>query len=134
MFFFFFGHDNGAAGAFKEAVKAENATYETIAARIGVSHGAIKKFVAGRPPSGDLLKKLISGFPPDRGLKILIAHLNDEIDRAGMDTDELHVIKKSPNTYVIDHLAQLVAKDSTRITEVVEMIGRWEKQGTEKTP
>lgn len=125
MFFFFFS--SGAAEAFKEAAKAEGATYDELAKRIGVSRGTIAKFVSGRPLTAELLGKFVKGFPPEYGKKILLGHLNDEVKRAGMDQGKFQVIEKSPHSYVLNNLAQLLTEDSNRLADVVALIDRWEK-------
>ena len=126
MFFFYFS--TGAAEAFKEAAKAEGATYDQIAKRIGVSRGTIAKFVSGRTLTDELLGKLVKAFPPEHGKKILLGHINDEVKRVGMDPSKLQIIEKSPHSYVLENLARLLAEDSNRLTDIVQLIDTWEKK------
>lgn len=128
MFFFYFS--TGAAEAFKEAAKAEGATYEDVAKRIGVSRGTIAKFVSGRPLTDELLGKIVKGFSPEHGKKILLGHLNDEVKRAGMDPAKFQVIEKSPHSYVIENVARLLTEDSSRLTDLVSLIDTWEKKSS----
>lgn len=129
MFFFFFTSD-GAAEAFKAAAKAEGVSYEVIAKRIGVSRGTITKFLAGRPLTDELLRKLVHAFPNEHGKKILIGHLRDEVERAGLDTSGFQVIERSPHSYILENLARLLAEDSRRLPDVVALIDSWEKSHT----
>jgi len=134
MFFFRFngGASSGAAEAFKQAAKAEGVTYDEVAKKIGVSRGTIAKFATGRPLTDVLLKKLVNAFPPEHGKKILIGHFNDEARRTGMDPTKFQVIEKSPHSYVLQNLERLIAEDSNRLTDVVQLIEKWEKPSPEK--
>jgi transposase len=129
MFFFYFS--NGAADAFKDAAKAEGATYEDIGKRIGVSRGTIAKFVSGRPLTDELLSKIVKGFPPEYGKKILLGHLRDEIKRAGMDPNKFQIIEKSRHSYVVENLARLLAEDGSRLADVVTLIDAWERKASQ---
>ena len=128
MFFFYFS--NGAAEAFKAAAKAEGATYEDIAKRIGVSRGTIAKFVAGRPLTDGLLTKIVSGFSQEHGKKILLGHLSDEVKRAGMNPSQFQIVERNSQSYVIENLSRLLAEDSSRLADVVALIDTWERKSS----
>lgn len=126
MFFFFFS--SGAADSFKAAVKAEGTTYEEFAKKVGVSRGTIAKFVSGRPLTEGLLRKVVTGFPREHGKKILLGHLNDEIQRAGMDPKKFQIVEKNSQSYVLENLSRLLTEDSKRLADVVSLMDTWERK------
>lgn len=81
-----------AAEAFKSALQHSGLGYRDFAKKARLSSGTLGKFVGGRPPSPELLKKLCNSWPhPEAGVAILAAHLRDEVNRAGIAQGRIEV-------------------------------------------
>lgn len=125
MFFFFFPN-TGAVQAFKDAVAAEGSTYDEVAKRMQVSPATLSKFIAGRPLSEELLKKLVSAFEPEHGKNVLLGHLHDEIKRAGLDPTQFRVFEQTRHTYLLEQAAKLIAEKPDRAIDLVKLIDIWQ--------
>ena len=81
---------------FIEACEITGNTPTSWAEQNGLNRAMPTYMKQGVRPNPETLKKLISGWPrPELGLKILAAHLKDEIERAGVSLDTIEPVIKS---------------------------------------
>lgn len=86
---------------FLEACHLDGIKPSTWAVNNGLGNSMPTNLKNGIRPNIDTLKKLTNGWKnPESGLKILIAHLKDEIESAGYSLDLIHISaqKNSSNT------------------------------------
>lgn len=76
-----------------QEVEKEGITLSALAARIGRSQGAMSQlFARGLRASPDTMRVLSRGWAaPGAGARVLIAHLQDEIDRSGWSVSDYRV-------------------------------------------
>lgn len=109
-----FSPPTGAAIAFKRALIESGQTQRVVSAKTKISQTALTKFVTGRPPTSELLRRIMSAFPESLAREILLAHLNDEIIRLGRDPGNFIVLNKDPDVFLVrGDLARLNAIDKS---------------------
>ena len=92
---------NAAAVAFKKVLRETGLTQRVISSKTKISQTALTKFVTGRPPTSELLRRLMGAFPAPQAREILLAHLADEITRAGHDPATFYLINKEPDLFFV---------------------------------
>ena len=90
-----------AAVAFKKVLRETGLTQRVISAKTKISQTALTKFVTGRPPTSELLRRLMSAFPEPQAREILLAHLADEITRVGHDPSSFYLLNKEPDLFFV---------------------------------
>lgn len=83
-----------------------------IALARGITPSTISRLRGGLRPSEDVLEKLCNGWPQAAtGMNLLVAHLRDEIDRAGHET----------HNFTLKHTGQKRAAETERILETLRV-------------
>lgn len=130
FFFFFFQNDPNALDApkaYREALLQDGVSNTELMDRAGVTSGAITKFLQGRPLSPGMLKALCGAFSPAAGRLLLIAHLRDEVRRAGQNPADFTLLDHGRNGKVLQRVMELVQEDPNRVHDLIELVARWDK-------
>ncbi len=99
---------NKLGKAIKRSLEVAEMSQKDFAERCGVSPQYICNIVAGQPPGGKFLSTLVNSWDSDdQSVAILIAHLWDEVERAGRTIDEIEIRMRSKLDQVDAENAQL---------------------------
>lgn len=89
------------------------------ASKIGVHQTTISRITAGERPAVDTLRGMCTRWPDSRAtLGLLVAHLRDEIDRAGRTQAEVDITAAE----VEDDDIHLLARESTKDPELAGLL------------
>lgn len=136
FFFFFFQNDPSsldAPRAYREVLAQDGITNTELMVRAGVTSGAISKFLKGRPLSPGMLKALCGALSVRSRRLLLIAHLRDEVRRAGQNPTDFTMLDHGRNGQVLQRVMDLVQADSERVHDLIELVARWEKSALAAT-
>lgn len=105
-------------------------TVRALAKRCGLSPSTVSKLISKpRRVEPDTLRALCTRAKGDEGLKFLLAHIHDEIERAGRSEEELVISRRAPDSdddlqLLADELAQEKARDGDELRAVVQDLAK----------
>ena len=107
------------ATAFAAFIAASKKPARDFAQAIGIGQATISRVASGERPAVDTLHAMCTKWPDQRAtLGLLVAHLRDEIDRAGRDQTEITVEADGFEEADIQLLAR-VAKDDPDLKAIL---------------
>lgn len=104
--------------AFQDALRAEETTQTQWGDAAGLARATVSRFAAGQRPTAQLLKALFTTWDHDETpSRLLLAHIQDEIERAGLsaDTFTIRIGKNTAGNPVLEDLdviERFLKKDS----------------------
>lgn len=131
MFFFFFYFDDtdelDAPKAYREALRRDRLTGVEMAKRAGVTRGAVAKFLGGRPLTSSMLKSFCSAMSRESASQLRLAHLRDELRRAGERPSDYTIFQHDRFGPVLQKIISQLQADPSRIHDLIELSSRWDK-------
>ncbi len=114
----------------KELLKNEGLTYIEFAQRAGFSKATIDAFVKGRPLTYKVLGAMVKALPEQSARRLAVAHLKDELTRAGLDPATFQISARRPGV-LVETIDLMLCDRPERVVEIAALIDKWrDEKGT----